>query len=125
MQRPKTKSQKIESLVRQNTKLAKSLWSDEPSPFNLSALKKLTRESGLALSYLAASSARTRRSHFAMLATQKHTDADLETLGPLPKSIWRGTVQPGCTGLVPPHIASLSVRHVSRVLGEVKKSPQP
>jgi hypothetical protein len=49
MQRPKTKSQKIESLIRQNTKLAKSLWSDELSPFNLSALKKLTRESGLTL----------------------------------------------------------------------------
>ena len=49
MQRPKTKSQKIESLVRQNTKLAKSLWSGELGPFNLSALKKLTRESGLAL----------------------------------------------------------------------------
>jgi hypothetical protein len=49
MQRLKTKSQKIESLVRQNTKLAKSLWSGELSPFNLSALKKLTRESGLAL----------------------------------------------------------------------------
>ena len=43
MQRPKTKSQKIESLV------PKSLWSGEPSPFNLSALKKLTRESELAL----------------------------------------------------------------------------
>src|SRR5258708_24204060 len=49
MQKPKTKSQKIESLVRQNTKLAKSLWSGEVGPFNLSALKKLTRESGLAL----------------------------------------------------------------------------
>ena len=49
MQRSKTKSQKIESLVRQNTKLAKSLWSGELSPFNLSALKKLTRESGLTL----------------------------------------------------------------------------
>src|SRR6266403_2389397 len=49
MQRPKTKSQKIESLVRQNTRLAKSLWSGELGPANLSALKKLTRESGLAL----------------------------------------------------------------------------
>ncbi len=49
MQRPKTKSQKIESLVRQNAKLAKSLWYGELTPFNLSALKKLTRESGLAL----------------------------------------------------------------------------
>src|SRR5229473_4946135 len=49
MQRPKTKFQKIESLVRQNTNLAKSLWSGELGPFNLSALKKLTRESGLAL----------------------------------------------------------------------------
>ena len=49
MQRPKTKSEKIESLVQQNAKLAKSLWSGELSPFNLSALKKLTRESGLAL----------------------------------------------------------------------------
>jgi hypothetical protein len=49
MQRPRTKSQKIESLVRQNTELAKSLWSCELSHFNLSALKKLTRETGLAL----------------------------------------------------------------------------
>jgi len=49
MQRPKTKIQEIESLVRQNTKLAKSLWSDEFGPFSLCALKKLTRESGLAL----------------------------------------------------------------------------
>jgi hypothetical protein len=49
MQRSKTKSQKIESLVRQNTKFAKVLWSGELSLFNLSALKKLTRESGLAL----------------------------------------------------------------------------
>lgn len=49
MQRPKTKSQKLESQVRQNTKLAKSLWPRELSPFNLSALRKLTRESGLAL----------------------------------------------------------------------------
>jgi hypothetical protein len=49
MHRSKTKSQNVESLVRQNTKLAKSLWSDELSPFNLSALRKLTRESGLAL----------------------------------------------------------------------------
>ncbi len=49
MRRLKTKSQKIESLVRQNAKLAKSLWSGELSPFNLSALQKLTRESGLAL----------------------------------------------------------------------------
>jgi hypothetical protein len=45
----KTKSQKIELLVRQNTKLAKSLWSGELGHFNLSALRKLTRESGLAL----------------------------------------------------------------------------
>jgi hypothetical protein len=49
MQKLKTKCQKIESLVRQNAKLAKSLWPGELSPFNLSALKKLTRESGLAL----------------------------------------------------------------------------
>src|SRR5258708_5538008 len=49
MQKLKTKCQKIESLVRQNVKLAKSLWSGELSPFNLSALKKLTRETGLAL----------------------------------------------------------------------------
>jgi hypothetical protein len=49
MQRPKTKSQKIESLVLQNTKLAKSLWSGELCPFNLSALKRLTRETGLAV----------------------------------------------------------------------------
>jgi hypothetical protein len=49
MQRPKIKSQKIESLVRQNTRLAKSRWSGELGPSNLPALKKLTRESGLAL----------------------------------------------------------------------------
>lgn len=49
MQKLKIKSQKIESLVRQNTRLAKSLWSGELGPSNLSALKKLTRESGLAL----------------------------------------------------------------------------
>jgi hypothetical protein len=49
MRRPKTKFQKIESLVRQNTKLAKSFWSGELSSSHLSALKKLTRESGLAL----------------------------------------------------------------------------
>ena len=49
MQRLRTKSQKIESLVRQNTRLAKSLWSGELGTSNLSALKKLTRESGLAL----------------------------------------------------------------------------
>jgi hypothetical protein len=49
MQKLKTKCQKIESLVRQNTKLAKSLWSGELSSFNLSSLKKLTRESGLAV----------------------------------------------------------------------------
>jgi hypothetical protein len=49
MQKLKTKRQKIESLVRQNAKLAKSLWSGELSTFNVSALKKLTRESGLAL----------------------------------------------------------------------------
>src|SRR6267154_3060322 len=49
MKRLRTKSQEIESLVRQNTRLAKSLWSDELGPSSLSALKKLTRESGLAL----------------------------------------------------------------------------
>jgi hypothetical protein len=49
MRRPKTKSQKLESLVRQNTSLAKLLWPGELRPSNLSALKKLTRESGLAL----------------------------------------------------------------------------
>src|SRR6266436_4753904 len=49
MQRPRAKPRKIELLVRQNTRLAKSLWPGELSPFNLSALKKLTRESGLAL----------------------------------------------------------------------------
>src|SRR5437667_2644896 len=49
MRRPKTKSQKIKSLVRQNIKLAKSLWPGVLSPFSLSALKRLTREAGLAL----------------------------------------------------------------------------
>lgn len=49
MRKPKTKSQEIELLVRQNTKLAKSLWCGELGLFNLSALKRLTRESGLAL----------------------------------------------------------------------------
>jgi len=49
MKRLRTKSQEIESLVRQNTRLARSLWSGELGPSNLSALKKLTRESGLAL----------------------------------------------------------------------------
>jgi hypothetical protein len=49
MQRSRTKPQKIELLVRQNTRLAKSLWPGELGPSNLFALKKLTRESGLAL----------------------------------------------------------------------------
>jgi len=49
LQRPRTKPQEIELLVRQNTRLAKSLWSGELGPSNLFALKKLTRESGLAL----------------------------------------------------------------------------
>ena len=49
MQRPRTKPQEIELLVRQNTRLAKSLWPGELGPSNLFALKKLTRESGLAL----------------------------------------------------------------------------
>ena len=49
MQRPRAKPRKIELLVRQNTRLAKSLWPGELGPSNLFALKKLTRESGLAL----------------------------------------------------------------------------
>src|ERR1700680_5063329 len=48
MQTPRTKPQKIELLVRQNTRHAKSLW-PELGPANLFALKKLTREFGLAL----------------------------------------------------------------------------
>jgi hypothetical protein len=43
------KSERIESLVRQNARVAKSRWPGELGPLNLSALKKLTRESGLAL----------------------------------------------------------------------------
>ena len=49
MQRPRAKPQKIELLVRQNTRLAKSLWPGELEPSNLFALKKLTRECRLAL----------------------------------------------------------------------------
>jgi hypothetical protein len=49
MPRIRTKSQKIESLVRENTRFAKFLWSGELDPSNLSALKKLTHESGLAV----------------------------------------------------------------------------
>jgi len=49
MPRTKTNSQKIESLVRENSRLAKFLWSGELEPSNLSALKKLTRQSGLAV----------------------------------------------------------------------------
>jgi hypothetical protein len=49
MQRAKIKSRKIESLVRENTRLAKVLWSGELDPCSLAALKGLTRESGLAL----------------------------------------------------------------------------
>jgi len=49
MSRPRTTAQGIESLVRQNTKLAKLLWSGELKPSSLSALRKLTHESGLAL----------------------------------------------------------------------------
>src|SRR5713226_2757790 len=45
----KTNSQKIESLVRENSRFAKFLWSSELEPPSLSALKKLTRESGLAV----------------------------------------------------------------------------
>jgi hypothetical protein len=49
MQQAKIKSRKIESLVRENTRLAKFLWSGELDPSSLAALKELTRESGLAL----------------------------------------------------------------------------
>jgi hypothetical protein len=49
MQKTQTNSRQIESLARQNTRLAKFLWPGELRPSNLSALKKLTRESGLAL----------------------------------------------------------------------------
>ncbi len=49
MPRIRTKFQKIKSLVRENTRFAKFLWSGELDPSNLSALKKLTHESGLAV----------------------------------------------------------------------------
>ena len=49
MQKSRSKPQEIRSLVRQNTRLAKSRWPNELGPSNLLALKKLTRESGLAL----------------------------------------------------------------------------
>ena len=49
MERTKSNSKKIESLVRENTKLAKFLWSEELEPCSLSALRKLTREAGLAV----------------------------------------------------------------------------
>jgi hypothetical protein len=49
MQKATGKSQNIHSLVRQNTKLAKHLWSGELRPSHLSALAELTRHSGLSL----------------------------------------------------------------------------
>jgi hypothetical protein len=47
---PRTNSQKTESMVRENRRFAKFLWSGELEAPSLSALKKLTRESGLAVS---------------------------------------------------------------------------
>ena len=49
MQKATGKSQSIDSLVRQNTKLAKHLWSGELGASHLSALAELTRHSGLSL----------------------------------------------------------------------------
>jgi len=49
MSSARTSAQRIESLVRQNTKLAKVLWSGELKSSSLSALRNLTHESGLAL----------------------------------------------------------------------------
>jgi hypothetical protein len=49
MQKSKNKPQEIRALVRQNTRLAKSRWPNELGPSNLLALKRLTRESELAL----------------------------------------------------------------------------
>jgi len=49
MSSARTSTQRIESLVRQNTKLAKLLWSGELKSSSLSALRNLTHESGFAL----------------------------------------------------------------------------
>jgi hypothetical protein len=49
MQKAIRKSQKINSLVRQNTKIAKHLWSRELGPYDLSALAELTHHFGLLL----------------------------------------------------------------------------
>ncbi len=49
MSSARTRAQRIESLVRQNTKMAKLLWSGELKSSSLSALRTLTHESGLAL----------------------------------------------------------------------------
>jgi hypothetical protein len=49
MRRARIKSRQIGSLIRENTRLAKFLWSGELDPCSLAVLKELTRESGLAL----------------------------------------------------------------------------
>jgi len=49
MQKAIGKSRRIDSLVRQNVKLAKHLWSSELGPSHLSALTELTRHSALSL----------------------------------------------------------------------------
>jgi len=49
MRKSRNKPQEIRALVRQNTRLAKCRWPNELGPSNLLALKRLTRESGLAL----------------------------------------------------------------------------
>src|SRR5712692_6454333 len=49
MPRATKRSQSIESLVRQNTRLARFRWSGELGAMNLSALKRLTRESGFSV----------------------------------------------------------------------------
>jgi hypothetical protein len=49
MSKANCKSQSIDFLVRQNTKLAKYLWPDEIGSSHMSALAKLTRHSGLSL----------------------------------------------------------------------------
>ena len=50
MSRPIGKLRSVESLVRENAKLAKRSWADELSSCDLTALAKLTRDSGLSLS---------------------------------------------------------------------------
>src|SRR5260370_19965777 len=49
MPRTRTSAQKIEWLVRENTRCAKFLWSGELDRSNLCALRKITHESGLAV----------------------------------------------------------------------------